>query len=314
MNKSAIILEKLSKSFKAVTVLKELDLNVPQGSVLGLLGPNGAGKTTTVRILSTLLKPDVGRAIVNGFDVNDEPDQVRQSIGLTGQFAAVDEYLSGRENLIMIGRLYHLGGRQAKERAQELLTRFELTDAADRPAKTYSGGMRRRLDLALSLVASPKIIFLDEPTTGLDPRSRLTVWEIVADLKKTGTTILLTTQNLDEADRLADRIAVLDHGVIIAQGAPQELKNQVGEERLEFTVSAQSDFAVALSALADKTPQSDKEDRSISIATGGTVSEVKQTLDRLESAGIKIDDLSLRKPTLDDVFMQLTGHETTNNN
>ncbi len=309
MNDSAIIIEDLTKSFKDVEVLKGINLKVQRGTVLGLLGPNGAGKTTTVRILSTLLQPDGGKVIVNGHDVSSQADEVRKSIGLTGQYAAVDEYLSGRENLVMMGRLYHLGSTASKKRAEELLEQFDLLEAADRPAKTYSGGMRRRLDLALSLVATPPIIFLDEPTTGLDPRSRLLMWDIVANLKKSGATILLTTQYLEEADKLADRIAVIDRGVVIAEGTADELKDRVGKERLEISFNNEEDFEKALGLIKGEAIKSNKEELLISLATGGTVSEVKRVLDIMEGAGLDIDSLNLHKPTLDDVFLKLTGHQ-----
>lgn len=307
---NAIEVTGLSKSFKKLEVLKDINLTVKRGSVLGLLGPNGAGKTTTVRILSTLLKPDSGTVLVNGHDVLKDPDAVRASIGLTGQYAAVDEYLTARENLVMMGRLYHLSKQQATERAKMLLKDFDLEDAADRAAKTYSGGMKRRLDLALSLVATPPILFLDEPTTGLDPRSRLAVWDIVSQLKNSGTTILLTTQYLEEADKLADRVAVIDHGKVIAEGTADELKNKVGKERLEIAIAADSDFAKAVSLITGEGKQVQDEEKTISIATGGTVQEIKRVLDSLDAAHINIDSLNLHKPTLDDVFLQLTGKET----
>lgn len=307
MQEDAVEIINLEKSFKDLKVLKGVNLRVPRGTVLGLLGPNGAGKTTVVRILSTLLKPDAGVVKVNGFDVQKNPDEVRASIGLTGQYAAVDEYLSGRENLIMMGRLYHLSSKNSRIRAEQLLKQFDLEEAADRAAKTYSGGMKRRLDLALSMVATPPIIFLDEPTTGLDPRSRLTVWDIVAELKQRGTTILLTTQYLDEADKLADRIAVIDQGVVIAEGTPDELKDKVGSERLELVFVDEQAFAKARQSISGESIQADSGERRISLATGGTVAEVKRVLDQLEQAGVEIDSLSLHKPTLDDVFLNLTG-------
>jgi ABC-2 type transport system ATP-binding protein len=309
MHDAAISIKNLTKSFKDLQVLKGIDLTVARGTVLGLLGPNGAGKTTTVRILSTLLQPDGGEISVNGYNVVTQADDVRHSIGLTGQYAAVDEYLSGRENLIMMGRLYHLGGEASKARAEELLEQFDLVQAADRPAKTYSGGMRRRLDLALSLVATPPIIFLDEPTTGLDPRSRLLMWDIVSSLKKSGSTILLTTQYLEEADRLADRIAVIDRGIVIAEGTADELKDRVGKERLEISFNTENDFIKALSIIEGEAIQSNKEEKTISLATGGTVAEVKRVLDIMEASGLDIDTLNLHKPTLDDVFLKLTGHQ-----
>lgn len=309
MGEVAIFISNLKKAFKKVEVLKGLNLSIERGTVLGLLGPNGAGKTTTVRILSTLLKPDSGTITVNGYDVVEQADEVRRSIGLTGQYAAVDEYLTGRENLVMMGRLYHLSKAAATVRAQELLEQFDLTEAGDRAAKTYSGGMRRRLDLALSLVATPPIIFLDEPTTGLDPRSRLAVWDIVMKLKKSGATILLTTQYLEEADKLADRIAVIDHGLVIAEGTADELKNRLGRERLEITLATREYFDKALAALGAEVEKSDAEELKISIPTNGTVSEIKRLLDAMAADNIDIDTLNLHKPTLDDVFLHLTGRD-----
>jgi ABC-2 type transport system ATP-binding protein len=309
MGQTAILIENLTKSFKTLKVLEGINLNVQRGTVLGLLGPNGAGKTTTVRILSTLLSPDSGTVMVNGFNVTTQGDEVRQSIGLTGQYAAVDEYLTGRENLVMMSRLYHLSSANAKLRAGQLLEQFDLTEAADRAAKTYSGGMKRRLDVALSLVATPPILFLDEPTTGLDPRSRLAVWDIVEQLKKMGTTILLTTQYLEEADKLADRIAVIDHGKVIAEGTADQLKDRVGKERLEIVIAPGSDFAKAVQVIDGDAIQSDSEERRISVAIGGSVSEVKRVLDHMQAADIEIESLNLHKPTLDDVFLHLTGKE-----
>lgn len=309
MADNAIVVEGLTKSFKTVKVLTGVNFVVERGKMLALLGPNGAGKTTTVRILSTLLDPDGGKVLVNGHNVVDKADEVRASIGLTGQYAAVDEYLTGRENLVMMGRLYHLSAENAKLRAEQLLAEFDLVDAADRAAKTYSGGMKRRLDLALSLVATPPIIFLDEPTTGLDPRSRLAVWDIVTQLKKAGTTILLTTQYLEEADKLADRIAVIDRGTIIAEGTADELKAKVGSERLEIIIHPNSDFEKAVQVIDGQVLHANKEDRKISVATGGTVAEVKRVLDHMAGAGIELETMSVHKPTLDDVFLNLTGHE-----
>jgi ABC-2 type transport system ATP-binding protein len=305
--KIVIKIQDLKKSFKNVEVLKGLNLSVERGKMLALLGPNGAGKTTTIRILSTLLKPDSGSVSVSGFDVVKDANSVRASIGLTGQYAAVDDYLTGRENLVMMGRLYHLSKKDAKARAIELLVEFDLVEAGDRPAKTYSGGMRRRLDLALSLIATPPILFLDEPTTGLDPRSRITIWEIIKKLMAKGTTILLTTQYLEEADKLADRIAVLDHGVIIAEGTADELKAKVGRERLEFTIEKESNFENALSAINGMNKEVDKDERRISIETDGTVADLKRVLDLMLGAGVEVETFSLHKPTLDDVFLKLTG-------
>ena len=304
-----IIVKGLTKSFGETKVLNGVDLNVERGTMLALLGPNGAGKTTIVRILSTLLKPDGGSAIVNNYDVATQEQKVRESIGLTGQYAAVDEFLSGTENLIMMGRLYHLSKADAITRAKELISQFDLEQAADRQAKTYSGGMRRRLDLAASLIATPPVIFLDEPTTGLDPRSRLAMWDIIQKLVEADVTILLTTQYLEEADKLADKIAVLDGGKIIATGTADELKSKVGKERLEIVVAQNSDFKKALGVIQTPSLQTDEKKRSITLATDGSVTEVKRILDFMEQAGIEIEGLNLHKPTLDDVFLQLTGHK-----
>lgn len=314
MHDTAIAIEDLRKSFKNLEVLKGLNLEVKRGTILALLGPNGAGKTTTVKILSTLLRPDSGRVIVNGHDVMENPDGVRASIGLTGQYAAVDEYLTGAENLHMMGRLYHLSRAVLEERIHALLAQFDLVEASSRIVKTYSGGMRRRLDLAASLIATPPIVFLDEPTTGLDPRSRLQMWKNIEALVEGNTTILLTTQYLEEADKLADRIAVLDHGKIIVEGTADELKNKVGKERLEFTLREGQDFQKALRVIGGEAQKADAATRSISIATTGTVHEIKRVLNALETHGIEIESLSVHKPTLDDVFLQFTGHsvqETT---
>ncbi len=302
----AIVIEGLTKSYKNTKVLDGLNLKVKRGTMLALLGPNGAGKTTTVRILSTLLKPDAGKVLVNGYDVTTDGHEVRSNIGLTGQYAAVDEFLNGYENLIMMGRLYHLSPDQAETRAHELLIQFDLLDAAHRPVKTYSGGMRRRLDLAASLIATPPILFLDEPTTGLDPRSRLAMWAVIKKLVEADVTILLTTQYLDEADQLADSIAVLDGGKIIAEGTADELKERVGKERLVLTIKG--DFARAVEVVKGEAILTDAEARTISIALDGGVPEIKTILDQLQSANIDIETLSMQKPTLDDVFMQLTGH------
>jgi ABC-2 type transport system ATP-binding protein len=309
MDENAITIKNLTKSFKDVKVLEGINLEIKKGSIFALLGPNGAGKTTTIRILSTLLLPDSGEITINGLDVVKQADQVRGIIGLTGQFTAIDELLTGKENLEMIGRLYHLSLKDVKKRAVELLRQFDLVDAANRPAKTYSGGMRRRLDLAASLIASPPIIFLDEPTTGLDPRSRLVVWDTVKELVKAGITILLTTQYLEEADILADRIAVIDKGIVIAEGSSNELKQQVGKERLEFTIAKESDFSKATQIILGEAQQIDEEARLISIATEGSAVEIKDMLSAIENAQIKIDSLALHKPTLDDVFLKLTGHQ-----
>ena len=305
----AIVLQQLTKSFKEVKVLEGIDLTVKRGTMLALLGPNGAGKTTTIRILSTLLQPDSGSAFINGFNVVEKPNQVRESIGLTGQYAAVDEYLTGFENLEMMGRLYHLSKKDSQFRAQELLEQFDLISASKRAVKTYSGGMRRRLDLALSLIATPPILFLDEPTTGLDPRSRLAMWDIIKKLVEEDVTILLTTQYLEEADQLADKIAVIDEGKVIAKGTAEELKAKVGKERLELSIKASSNFNKAVEVIKGEDMQKDETKRTISVATDGSVKEVKRILDHMEHAHIEIESLSLHKPTLDDVFLHFTGHK-----
>ncbi|ALE75176.1 Methionine ABC transporter ATP-binding protein [Pseudonocardia sp. Ae168_Ps1] len=300
----------LVKHYGAVRALDGVDLSVPEGTVLGLLGPNGAGKTTVVRVLTTLLQPDGGEATVAGADVRADPAGVRRRIGLSGQYAAVDEYLTGFENLEMVGRLYHLGRRRARERARELLSDFGLTDAADRPARTYSGGMRRRLDLAGALVADPPVLLLDEPTTGLDPRSRNDLWDVIRGLVARGTTLLLTTQYLEEADALADEIVVIDHGKVIARGTADQLKAQVGGERLEVTTSVEADLEPAarlLAPLGVGEAVLDRHRRSLTMPVTGGVDVLRDALDRLREAGTKVDDAGLRRPTLDDVFLTLTG-------
>ena len=300
----------LVKRYKGVTALDGVDLTVPPGTVLGLLGPNGAGKTTIVRILSTLLRPDAGTARVAGVDVLARPAEVRRRIGLSGQYAAVDEYLSGYENLEMIGRLYHLGGRRSRARARELLAAFAREDAADRPTRTYSGGMRRRLDLAGALVADPPVIFLDEPTTGLDPRGRTDMWEVIQRLVAGGTTLLLTTQYLEEADVLADEIVVIDHGGIIAQGTADELKRQVGGERIELTVAdvaVLADVAEVLTPLGVGRPAVDDGRRSLVMPVSGGPEVLSEALRRLDARQVRLEDVGLRRPTLDDVFLALTG-------
>jgi ABC-2 type transport system ATP-binding protein len=307
---NAIVVKGLRKSFKKLTVLNGIDLYVKRGTVLALLGPNGAGKTTTIRILSTLLLPDGGQALIHGFDVVREANKVRSLIGLTGQYAAVDEYLTGEENLHMIGRLYRLSHQNIKQRTQELLELFDLMEASARTVKTYSGGMRRRLDLAVSLIAAPPIIFLDEPTTGLDPRSRLIMWDIIEQLVASGTTILLTTQDMDEADRLADKIVVIDVGRIIAEGTSDELKQRVGSERLEITIAEASSLETAKRVIDGEGLHLDSKTRTLSLATKGGVHQLKQVLSRLDEAGVGVENVSFRRPTLDDVFLTLTGHTT----
>ena len=306
---NAIVVQGLKKTFKKLAVLSGVDFVVEHGTILALLGPNGAGKTTIIRILSTLLAADSGVASVNGFDVKSHGQQVRENIGLTGQYAAVDEYLTGVENLEMMGRLYHLSKANAKLRAQELLEQFDLVEAGSRAVKTYSGGMRRRLDLAASLIASPPVLFLDEPTTGLDPRSRLAMWKIIERLVQSGVSILLTTQYLEEADQLADKIAVIDGGKIIAQGTADELKAKVGNERLELVIKNPAQFAQAITVIGGKILEQNAEKSLVSVSTNGDVSEVTNALTRLQQAHIAVESLSLHKPTLDDVFLHLTGHK-----
>jgi len=301
----------LTKHYGEVRALDGIDVTVPTGSVLGLLGPNGAGKTTAVRILATLLTPDSGTAEVAGVDVLKNPREVRRRIGLSGQYAAVDEYLTGFENLDMIGRLYHLGRKPSRDRARELLAQFRLEDAGDRMAKTYSGGMRRRLDLAGALVADPPVLFLDEPTTGLDPRGRTDMWDVIQTLVAGGTSLLLTTQYLEEADVLADNIVVIDHGKVIAEGTADQLKAQVGGERLEITVADASQLAAAgelLEPLGVGKAVLDAHRHSLVMPVSGGALVLTDALRRLDAAHIVLDDVGLRRPTLDDVFLSLTGH------
>ena len=305
----AVRAEGIVKLFGDVRALDGMDLVVQPGQVVGLLGPNGAGKTTMVRILSTLLKPTAGSARVAGFDVVKQPDEVRRAIGLTGQYAAVDEYLTGRENLRMFGDLYHLQPDYVKRRSTELLEAFDLADAADRPARTYSGGMRRRLDLAASLIAKPSILFLDEPTTGLDPRSRLGMWGVIKELVAEGTTVLLTTQYLEEADQLAEDIVVIDHGRVIAHGTAEALKDQIGGDRIEVTIrdaSRVDEAVVAIRSVSAGAPLVADAHISAPVTGGSTV--LVDAIRALDAQGIEVDDLALRRPTLDDVFLSLTGH------
>jgi len=303
----------LAKAYGDVIALNGIDIEVEQGTVLGLLGPNGSGKTTTVRILATLLQADSGSASVGGFDVATQPDEVRSVIGLTGQYAAVDEYLTGRENLELFGRLFHLSKFDAAKRATELLDRFDLSDAADRGIKGYSGGMRRRLDLAASLIGRPNVLFLDEPTTGLDPRSRQGMWAVIEDLISEGTTVLLTTQYLEEADQLANRIVVLDHGNVIAKGTSNELKSQVGGDRIEIVCESAQDVARAASLIQEfgSAPATSEEVvKTVLLPVAGGSTAIVNIVRKLDENKIAIADIELRRPTLDDVFLSLTGHAT----
>ncbi|WP_128380850.1 ATP-binding cassette domain-containing protein [Streptomyces cavernae] len=307
----AIYAEGLVKTFGDVRALDGVDLDVPEGTVLGLLGPNGAGKTTTVRCLTTLLRPDSGKAVVAGIDVLKQPNEVRRSIGLSGQFAAVDEYLTGRENLQMVGQLYQMKAKAAKERAGELLEQFNLADAADRPAKTYSGGMRRRLDLAAALVVSPPVMFMDEPTTGLDPRNRQQLWEVIKQLVSGGTTLLLTTQYLEEADHLAHEICVVDHGKVIARGTADQLKARTGGERVEVVVHDREHIVTAteiLQGFGKGETTVEDHTRKLTVPVTGGAKLLAEIIRELDARGIEIDDIGLRRPTLDDVFISLTGH------
>ncbi|MGW5739551.1 MULTISPECIES: ATP-binding cassette domain-containing protein [Streptomyces] len=307
----AIYAEGLVKTFGDVRALDGVDLDVPEGTVLGLLGPNGAGKTTAVRCLTTLLTPDSGRAVVAGIDVLKHPNEVRRSIGLSGQFAAVDEYLTGRENLQMVGQLYQMKAKEAKVRAGELLDRFHLADAADRPSKTYSGGMRRRLDLAAALVVSPPVMFMDEPTTGLDPRNRQQLWEVIQELVSGGTTLLLTTQYLEEADHLAHDICVVDHGRVIARGTSDQLKAQTGGERVEVVVHEREQITAATEVLrgfGKGEVAVESHTRKLTVPVSGGAKLLAEVIRELDNRGVEIDDIGLRRPTLDDVFISLTGH------
>ena len=300
----------LHKSFGETHALAGLDFDAKEGTILCVLGPNGAGKTTAVRILTTLTRPDAGTATVAGVDVQRNPAEVRNRIGVAGQYAALDELLTGRENLVMVGRLYRLNAKDARSRAAALIEHFELTDASDRTVKTYSGGMRRRLDLGAALMAEPPVIFLDEPTTGLDPKGRLSMWDLIEDLARGGTTVLMTTQYLEEADRLADDIVVIDHGRAIARGTALELKQQVGGERLEVTISDNPYLSAArrvLEALGEGPAHVDEEARRVSVAVRSHDGVLTRAIRELDAAGVHVDDIGFRRPTLDAVFLSLTG-------
>lgn len=308
--KTSIEVKDLKKSFGKVKVLKGVNFKVNEGQILAILGPNGAGKTTTINILSTLLNQDSGTASIAGFDTLTDGDEVRASIGLTGQFAAVDEYLTGRENIQMIGRLYHLPEADISPRVDELVKKFDLVDAADRPARTYSGGMKRRLDLAMSLVADPPVLFLDEPTTGLDPRSRLALWGMIRELASAGRTILLTTQYMEEADYLANNIIVIDHGTVIAEGTPSQLKTKAGADQIEVSFKTAEELRKALEVFKGKKAVSDENDLTIHLSARKGLDSLKEALDALDKAKVKAATASLRRPTLDDVFLALTGRAT----
>lgn len=314
---AAIIIENVHKHFGEIHALNDVNLSIPEESVFALLGPNGAGKTTLVNVLTTLLTPDEGRASVLGLDVVNDRQRLRNHIGLAGQYAAVDEYLTGRENLIMVGQLYHLGRTVAHQRANELLERFGLEDAADRSARTYSGGMRHRLDLAASLVGNPRVLFLDEPTTGLDPRTRLGMWDMIRELVREGTTLMLTTQYLEEADELADQIAVIDEGRIIAEGTADALKSQIGQDILELRIENNdrlSDAADTLRSLTTEELQTEPETGRLFLPVSDGAQSVIEVVRRLDSASIELTDLSLRRPSLDDVFLSLTGRRAQQRN